>query len=109
MPAGVAALDSSGHTPGHTSYLFDGRRGQKLLAWGDIVHYHAVQFARPDASHEGDSDRARAIAARRGLMERTATEGWWLAGAHLPFPGLGHVRKEDEAYAWVPGEFAPLP
>ena len=31
-----------------------------------------------------------------------------VAGMHLPFPGVGHVRKEAKGYAWVPAEFAPL-
>ncbi|WP_269792184.1 MBL fold metallo-hydrolase [Stenotrophomonas sp. Iso1] len=109
LPAGVTALDSHGHTPGHVSYAIDGGAGQKLLVWGDIVHFHAVQFARPDASYEADSDRRAAIASRRRMMAEAAANGWWVAGAHLPFPGLGHVRREGDAFAWVPGEFAPLP
>jgi hypothetical protein len=32
-----------------------------------------------------------------------------VAGMHLPFPGIGHVRKEPKGYAWVPAEFAPIP
>jgi len=109
LPDGVVALDTHGHTPGHVSWLFDGGDGHKLLVWGDLVHYHAVQFAQPDASYEADSDRASAIASRRKMLADAADHGWWVAGAHLPFPGLGHVRREGEAFAWVPGEFAPLP
>ncbi|MBB3276542.1 MBL fold metallo-hydrolase [Pseudoxanthomonas sp. OG2] len=109
LPAGVSGLDSHGHTPGHTSFLLEAGADQQLLVWGDIVHYHAVQFARPDASFEADLDRGQAIASRRALMARTADAGWWLAGAHLPFPGLGHVRRDDDAFAWVPAEFSPLP
>ncbi len=109
LPAGVGGLDSPGHTPGHTSFLFDAGAGLHLLVWGDIVHYHAVQFARPDASYEADLDRGQAIASRRALMARAADGRWWLAGAHLPFPGLGHVRRDDDAFAWVPAEFSPLP
>lgn len=109
LPEGVRGLASPGHTPGHTSFLFDAGAGQALLVWGDIVHYHAVQFARPDASFEADLDRGQAIASRRALMAQVADGGWWLAGAHLPFPGLGHVRRDDDAFAWVPAEFSPLP
>lgn len=108
LPAGIAALDSHGHTPGHVSYLLEGGSGQQLLVWGDIVHFHAVQFARPDAAFEADSDRTAAIASRRRLMAEASDQGWWVAGAHLPFPGLGHVRRAAEAFAWVPGEFSPL-
>lgn len=108
LPVGVTALDSHGHTPGHVSWQLDGG-SQQLLVWGDIVHFHAVQFAQPTASYEADSDRTAAITSRRAMMAQAADHGWWVAGAHLPFPGLGHVRHEGDAFAWVPGEFAPLP
>lgn len=107
LPGGVTALDSHGHTPGHVSWKLDGGT-QQLLVWGDLVHFHAVQFARPDASFEADSDKAAAIASRRSMMAQAADQGWWVAGAHLPFPGLGHVRRESDAFAWVPGEFGPV-
>ncbi|MQP75813.1 MBL fold metallo-hydrolase [Stenotrophomonas sp. MYb238] len=108
LPAGVTALDSHGHTPGHVSWKIDSGDGRQLLVWGDVVHFHAVQFAQPDASYEADSDRAAAIASRRRMMADAAAGRWWVAGAHLPFPGIGHVRREGEAFAWVPGEFSPL-
>lgn len=112
LPAHIRAVASHGHTPGHVSYLFDGGQGRQLLVWGDVVHYHAVQFAQPEASFEADSDPVAAIASRRALMAQASDQGWWVAGAHLPFPGLGHVRRETgttAAFAWVPGEFSPLP
>ncbi|WP_422506713.1 MBL fold metallo-hydrolase [Stenotrophomonas sp. GZD-301] len=109
LPTGVSALDSHGHTPGHVSWKIDAGQGQALLVWGDIVHFHAVQFAQPTAAYEADSDRDAAIASRRRMMAEAADQGWWVAGAHLPFPGLGHVRREGDAFAWVPGEFTPLP
>jgi len=107
LPGGAVAMDSHGHTPGHVSYRFDSQ-GQSLLVWGDVLHFHAVQFAHPEAAFEADADRRAAIASRRGLLEQATAKGWWVAGAHLPFPGLGHVRGEGEAYAWVPTEYSPL-
>lgn len=110
LPSGeMRVLDAHGHTPGHSAYLFDAGDGQKLLVWGDIVHYHAVQFAHPQASYEADADREAAIASRIGVMRQAADAHWWVAGAHLPFPGLGHVGHADDAYTWVPAEFSPLP
>lgn len=109
LPAGIAALASPGHTPGHTSFLLDAGESLKLLVWGDVLHYHAVQFASPDASFEVDTDRAQAVASRLNLLQQATAQAWWVAGAHLPFPGLGHVRTEGQAFAWVPGEFSPLP
>jgi hypothetical protein len=74
------------------------------------VHAHAVQFAKPGVSIEFDVDQARAIATRRELMQSTAESRTLVAGMHLPFPGLGHVRAEGKgSYSWVPIEFSPLP
>ncbi|MBF1235843.1 MAG: MBL fold metallo-hydrolase, partial [Lautropia mirabilis] len=39
-----------------------------------------------------------------------ARHDWWVGGAHLPFPGLGHVVPYGKkSYHWVRGEFSPLP
>ncbi len=104
---GVQAVPTHGHTPGHTSYLFTSGK-QRLLVWGDIVHSHAVQFARPEVAIEFDVDSVQAIASRKKVFADTARDGMWVAGAHLPFPGLGHVRADGQGYAWVPAEYAPL-
>ncbi|WP_257785847.1 hypothetical protein [Jeongeupia sp. USM3] len=32
----------------------------------------------------------------------------WVGGARLPFPGIGHVRADGNAYAWVPVEYEPI-
>jgi hypothetical protein len=43
-------------------------------------------------------------------MKEMAASKSLVAGMHLPFPGLGHVRAEGKgSYAWVPIEFAPMP
>jgi glyoxylase-like metal-dependent hydrolase (beta-lactamase superfamily II) len=105
---GITAIAAHGHTPGHSAYLVkDGE--EHLLIWGDLVHNHAVQFARPVVSIEFDVAPAKAVAARLALFARAADERLMVAGMHLPFPGMGHVRRKQEGYAWVPVEFAPLP
>ncbi|HEY6609541.1 MAG TPA: MBL fold metallo-hydrolase [Pseudomonas sp.] len=105
--AGVTSVASHGHTPGHSGYLF-GAGDSRLLVWGDIVHSHAVQFARPEVSIEFDVDSAQAIATRQRVFADAALDKLWVAGAHLPFPGIGHVRTEGEGFAWVPVEYGPL-
>ncbi|MDR3221080.1 MAG: MBL fold metallo-hydrolase [Candidatus Accumulibacter sp.] len=101
---GVSAAPSSGHTPGHSGYLFTSQ-GQRLLVWGDIVHSHAVQFAHPEVSIEFDSDRQQAIATREKVFADAAKTRVLVAGMHLPFPGLGHVVKGKRGYRWTPVEF----
>ncbi|MGP0174734.1 MBL fold metallo-hydrolase [Pseudomonas sp. NCHU5208] len=104
---GFTQLPSPGHTPGHTSYLLKSGE-QSLLVWGDIVHSHAVQFAKPEVVIEFDVDSDKARESRQRLLAEAADERLWVAGAHLPFPGIGHVRKESQGYAWVPAEFSPI-
>ncbi len=105
--AGVSSVDTHGHTPGHASYLFQSG-DQRLMVLGDLVHNHAVQFARPEVAFEFDNDPKQAVIARKRIWALAAKEKLMIAGMHLPFPGVGHVRKEAKGYAWVPAEFAPL-
>ena len=104
---GIASVALHGHTPGHSGYLLSSA-GQSLLVWGDIVHSHAVQFARPEVAIEFDVDSAQAIATRKKVFADAARDKLWVAGAHLPFPGIGHVRAEGAGYAWVPVEYGSL-
>jgi hypothetical protein len=43
-----------------------------------------------------------AIATRKRVFDMAATDRLLIAGAHLPFPGLGHVAKASAGYAYVP-------
>ena len=105
---GIQAVKAHGHTPGHTAYAVESS-GQKLLIWGDLVHAHAVQFAKPGVSIEFDIDQKQAIATRRSILKAMAASKSLVAGMHLPFPGIGHVRADGkDRYSWVPIEFAPL-
>lgn len=106
---GILAVKANGHTPGHTAYAVESD-GRKLLIWGDLVHAHAVQFAKPGVSIEFDTDPKQAIATRRSIMKSMAASKSLVAGMHLPFPGIGHVRADNkDSYSWVPVEYAPLP
>lgn len=104
---GVVAVPTSGHTPGHTSYQFTSKN-ESLLVLGDMIHSHAVQFPRPQVGVQFDTDSKKAIAARSLLFAKAAKNKVWLAGAHLPFPGIGHIRPEGKGYVWVPVEYAPF-
>lgn len=105
---GIKAVAAYGHTPGHTSFAVESE-SRKLLIWGDLVHSHAVQFARPDVAIEFDHDQKQAVATRRKVFEEMAQSRSLVAGMHLPFPGIGHVRKDGNgAYTWIPVEYGSL-
>lgn len=98
---GVKPVPLHGHTPGHTGYLF-GSGKDAFLFWGDVVHVAAVQFSHSDAGLIFDWNAEAAMAARKRAFAEAADRNWLIAGAHLPFPGVGHVRQEADAYNFVP-------
>jgi len=99
---GVRAVATHGHTPGHTSYLIESA-GQKMLVLGDLIHLGAVQFPRPAVTIKFDRDSRAARAQREQVFRDAAAGGYWIAGAHLAFPGIGHLRAENGGgYVFVP-------
>jgi glyoxylase-like metal-dependent hydrolase (beta-lactamase superfamily II) len=99
---GIQAQPAYGHTPGHTMFEVESK-GEKLLLWGDIVHVAAVQFADPTVTIAYDVDRVEAEQEHWRVFDDAAKNRYMIGGAHLPFPGLGHVRNNgDKTYAFVP-------
>jgi glyoxylase-like metal-dependent hydrolase (beta-lactamase superfamily II) len=98
---GILPVASPGHTPGHTFYQVSGKGG-KILFWGDIMHAAAVQFNNPDVTIAFDVDPAAAAKARKKAYEDAAAKRYWIAADHLSFPGIGHIRKTESGYSWVP-------
>ena len=101
---GIRAIPSPGHTPGHTFYEIESR-GQKLIVWGDVVHVAAVQFADPSITVEYDSNEQQAESTRRAIFSKAAREGFWVAAAHVSFPGIGHVGMKGQEFVWLPAEY----
>ncbi len=100
---GLFALDSRGHTPGHTAFLLESN-WEKLLCVGDLLHSAALQFVRPDINATFDMDTLQAKAARREFLSKAVWKNMPIAGMHLPFPGIGTVRQDgQEAFVYQPG------
>jgi glyoxylase-like metal-dependent hydrolase (beta-lactamase superfamily II) len=98
---GIKLVSLHGHTPGHTGYEFSSN-GKTILFWGDIIHQQLVQLNHPDITVVFDIDHAAAAATRNQLLETLAREGALIAGPHMPFPGIGRLRKEANGYVWAP-------
>lgn len=103
--AGITAVPLPGHTPGHTGYRIEGPR--PLLMWGDIVHLPGIQFALPEAGVAFDVDPAQATATRKRVFAMAATDDMLVAGMHLEFPSIGHVRPDGGGYRWIPELWVP--
>ena len=98
---GIRALATHGHTPGHTSYVVESQ-GQTLIVMGDLVLMGALQFAEPSLGSSFDVDPKAAADQRQRVLAMAADKDIWLAGSHLSFPGLGHVRSAGDHYRWIP-------
>lgn len=98
---GVSLVNTPGHTPGHMSLRLDS--GDKsLLALGDAMSHAWTNFAHPGWFNDFDSDGAQTVQTRKRLLDMAASERVALLGYHFPFPGVGHVMREGDAYRFVP-------
>ncbi len=98
---GVKALATYGHTPGHAIYSIESK-GEKLVLWGDLMHVAAVQFPKPSVTIQFDTDSKAAAVQRKKAFADAAKNGYWIGSAHLPFPGIGHLRVDGKGYQFVP-------
>ena len=104
---GVRAHAAYGHTPGHTIYLVESN-GQKLVLWGDLMHVAALQFPDPSITIKFDSDSKAAMAQRKKAFADAAKHGYLVGGAHLPFPGLGHLVTAGKGYTFIPYNYSVI-
>lgn len=98
---GIKVVPASGHTPGHTVYSFSSK-GKELWCVGDLIHYGAIQFARPKVGVIFDTDGPKAIAARITLFQRAAASHIIIAAAHLP--AMVMLEKKGDAFVAQPVE-----
>ncbi|GGZ47760.1 MBL fold metallo-hydrolase [Paraglaciecola chathamensis] len=104
---GIKTDATHGHTPGHTSYMVSSE-GQEMWVIGDLIHAGAVQFPHPETTIDFDSAPEQAKAQRLRVFSTIANSEALVAGAHLQFPGLGHLRKTQSGFHWVPENFRRL-
>src|ERR1700734_1583944 len=87
---GMQLVPLHGHTPGHTGYVFSSQ-GKQILFWGDTIHGQRVQLQHPEVTVVFDIDPTAALATRKQVLSRLASEEVVIAGPHMLFPGLGRL------------------
>lgn len=99
---GIRGIAAYGHTPGHTGFLLESD-GSKLFIWGDLTHAMAVQMPYPEVAVTYDVDPVKAIEYRQLLLKYVADNKIRIAGMHIAFPAIGHVRTEASGgYRFAP-------
>nr|WP_315230424.1 MBL fold metallo-hydrolase [uncultured Albidiferax sp.] len=101
---GLKAVPTPGHTPGHAFFVLESK-GETLEFLGDILHVQSVQMERPDITIVYDVEQPAARSQREAQFARLAELRRMVAGAHLPFPGLGHIRRENSGFTYVPTDY----
>jgi glyoxylase-like metal-dependent hydrolase (beta-lactamase superfamily II) len=101
---GIHAIDAAGHSPGMLAFLIESRE-QRLLNWADTCGHYAIALQRPDIHLDVDDDKEKAVATRRRLLDMAATDELFVAGYHMPFPGIGYVERWQGGYRWVPHSY----
>lgn len=100
--AGVEAVATYGHTPGHTSFMIH-TGSDPLMVVGDALGHARISFEQPSWPAGADQDQDTAIATRLKLLDRLASEKVTLIGFHLPQPGEGRAERQGSAYRFVAG------
>ncbi|WP_199198770.1 MBL fold metallo-hydrolase [Bradyrhizobium sp. MOS002] len=96
---GVIAHRTGGHTPGHSVVRM--ASGDDALTFaGDAVF--AVGFEQPDWHNGFEHDPEEAARVRVRLLRQLAATGEMLVATHLPFPSVGRVAADGDAFRWVP-------
>jgi glyoxylase-like metal-dependent hydrolase (beta-lactamase superfamily II) len=101
LTPGITSFAAVGHTPGHTCYMVKSE-GARLLAIGDMIHVGQVQFTNPEITIAFDWESPKAGAVRISTFEMAANENIIIAAVHLPFPGLGTLRKNGNSFTYTP-------
>jgi glyoxylase-like metal-dependent hydrolase (beta-lactamase superfamily II) len=104
---GLLAVETIGHTPGHTSYVLSSG-SDKVFIQSDVTNHPALFVANPGWRAFFDQDPAQAETTRRKTYEMLVAEKMRVQGFHYPFPGLGNVVKDGSGYRLVPAQWNPV-
>lgn len=102
---GITAIAAPGHTLGHHAFLLhDGN--DKLLHLMDAAVHYLVGPEEPDWALAVEMEQTAAADTRRKLFKQAADQNLFVAGYHFPFPGIGKIVSDQNAWRFVPMQTA---
>lgn len=96
---GIQAMSAPGHTVGHTVYVITSQ-GKTLLNSGDIAHHQVISIRTPRVAFAYDTDGAQGVASRLKVLDMLAAQRMPFVSYHFPWPGVGYVAKQGDAYRY---------
>lgn len=98
---GVTMIAAPGHTPGNAVVRIESG-GEVLLFVADLL-YQPENIGIASWVSQYDYDPTLVVETRRRVLDEAASGGSLLMAYHLPFPGLGRVRRTGSAWEWMHG------
>lgn len=99
--SGITSMAAFGHTPGHMIYGLESG-GRTLMLTADTANHFVLSLQRPDWEVVFDTDKAKAAATRKAVLDMIATDRLPFVGYHMPFPAVGFIEKASEGYRFIP-------
>eukprot|EP00171_Calliarthron_tuberculosum_P009895 IDg9895t1 len=97
----VTAMETSWHTPGHTSYMLNINK-EKLLYAGDAIGIESTAVNNPWFRLRFDLEKDAGAVGRVMLLDSLAKSGIPLIAYHASFPGFGRIVTNDLTFDWKP-------
>jgi glyoxylase-like metal-dependent hydrolase (beta-lactamase superfamily II) len=95
---GLRVIAAPGHTPGHL--VIDVASGGERLLYGADTVLHPIHLEHPDWLTVFDTHPEPTTGTRGRILDLAAREDALMTAYHVPFPGLGRVVAEGEAWRW---------
>ena len=96
---GVYPVLAYGHSPGHTAYLVTTGK-HDLLITADVCVNPALYLKHPHWEAALDQDPVMAVATRRRIFDRAASENLLVTGTHWPLPSIGTIKHAGRGYVF---------
>ena len=103
---GLLAVETIGHTPGHTSYVLSSG-ADKVFIQSDVTNNPDLFARNPGWQASFDQDGPQAEKTRRKVYDMLAADRMRVQGFHYPFPGLANIEKDGDGYRWIPAPWNP--
>jgi glyoxylase-like metal-dependent hydrolase (beta-lactamase superfamily II) len=104
---GLLAVETIGHTPGHTSYVLSSG-SDKVFIQSDVTNHPALFVTNPGWHLMFDQDPALAEKTRRRVYDMLVADKMRVQGFHYPFPAQGFVEKDGNGYRLIPAHWNPV-
>jgi glyoxylase-like metal-dependent hydrolase (beta-lactamase superfamily II) len=97
---GIQAIATPGHTVGHHIFMVTSE-GKSFAFLGDLSHHQVLLLEKPRMEFAYDTDPKMAANTRVKMLDTLAANKTAVMSYHFPWPGLGHVVKNNDGFRYI--------